>query len=329
MFFLVPVGALVLPFAIRLVSAKFPSRPNAADGTPLPVACPPAVLKCGINQRRKNRRDHYLPQSYLRGFIDPSRQNLPRPLWHFDIANNTWSERSPREIGYRFGCYDHAGDPIGVETADETFASLENLFPRVRDQLIADNFQGWGGYRDFLLCYLQMMRARSLLFLAETHKAAENLRGLVIKEVSPDGKSVKVESHTPSPVSAVFARNWTLAQMREEIHKGTGWLQGFNWALRYTDSPADPFIVGDGPVVFSTPRSTLAEGMQDPESLLFFPLCWRACLIGSRQFFEAETGRFPHEDMLKLRGIYRDTTEIFLVAPRKLEHLEGSPHVTN
>ncbi len=262
-----------------------------------------------------------MPQSYLKGFIDPSRQHLARPLWYFDIPNSTWSERSPREVGYRFGFYDYAGDRTPAETADDAFTESENLFPRVRTQLVADNFENWTAYRDFLLGYAQMMRARSLSFIANMQEAGQNLRGVVIKEVAPDRRSLKVESMTPSPLPVDFVRNWTITQMRQEIEKGPDWFSEFNWALRYSDSSADPFIVGDGPVVLSTPRSTIAEGIHDPETLIFFPLCWQACLIGSRQFFEIETDRFQHEDIRKIRRIYRDTTELFLVSPQRLEDL--------
>jgi Protein of unknown function (DUF4238) len=279
------------------------------------------VLKCIITNRRQKRRDHYIPQSYLRGFVDPSRQSLARPLWHFDVANQTWSERSPREIGYRFGFYDYDGDPANVESADETFASLEQTFPRVRARLIADDFENWTAFLDFLLCYLQMMRARSLSFIADVQKAGENLRGVVVKEVLPDGKSVKVDSLTPAPLPATFIRNWTIGQMREEIHKGPGWASDFNWALRYSDSPEDPFIVGDGPVVVASSSPTLDEGMREKEALLFFPLCWQACLIGSRQFFETQTDRSVPEDTRKVRRMFKDTAQLFLASPQKLADL--------
>lgn len=34
---------------------------------------------------------------------------------------------------------------------------------------------------------------------------------------------------------------------------------------------------------------------------MFFPLCWRACLIGSRQYFDVQTDRFGPEDMRTIR----------------------------
>jgi len=52
-----------------------------------------------------NRRDHYIPQGYLKGFIDPRRKDLPPPLWYFDKLNGIWSQQSPGEVGYRNGCY--------------------------------------------------------------------------------------------------------------------------------------------------------------------------------------------------------------------------------
>jgi hypothetical protein len=51
--------------------------------------------------KKRNRRDHYVPHGYLRGFIDPLRLNSHQPLWRFDVHQNVWSERSTREIGYR------------------------------------------------------------------------------------------------------------------------------------------------------------------------------------------------------------------------------------
>lgn len=165
------------------------------------------------------------------------------------------------------------------------------------------------------------MRARSLSFMADIRKAGENLRGIVVKEVFPDTRSVKVESLTPSPLPTNFITNWTIGQMTEEIEKGPAWADEFNWALRYSHSVEHPFVVGDGPVVFSTPSTTIAEGWHNSQSLLFFPLCWQACLIGSREDFEVETGQFVEEDLRKVRRIYRDTTQFFLVSPQRLNDL--------
>jgi hypothetical protein len=73
----------------------------------------------------RNRKDHHIRRSFLRGFIDPARWSLEQPLWHLDIPKNVWSERSPGEGGYRHAFYDYATTEIGLETPDPAFAELE------------------------------------------------------------------------------------------------------------------------------------------------------------------------------------------------------------
>src|SRR5258708_8562425 len=120
--------------------------------------------------------------------------NNQQPLWRSDVPSRVWSERSPREIGYRHGFYDYATIEAGLETADNAFAELERTYPVVRRELISSNFKNWKDHRDFLLRYAQMMRARSLLFFDQKHSEGKNLRGWVIEEISPDRTSVKVRS---------------------------------------------------------------------------------------------------------------------------------------
>lgn len=278
----------------------------------------------------RNRRDHYLPQGYLRGFIDPARANCQRPLWHFDVPNAVWSEKSPREIGYRYGFYDYAASDVGLETADNTFADLENTFPKVRDTLISSEFKGWKeDFLAFLLCYVQMIRARSLLFFERLQEEGKNLRAWTVEEVSPDHKSVKVRSMTPEPLPREFIRNWTITQMKGEIQKGPAWLNNFDWAIRLCDSPATPFVLSEIPFVAQGCYSEAADVFRDPDALLFFPLCWQACLIGSPRAFDVETGKFEESDMRTVQRIYRQTAELFLLSPAKIDFDQTQLAMTN
>jgi hypothetical protein len=267
-----------------------------------------------------NRRDHYIPKGYLKGFIDPGRKDLPQPLWYFDKLNNSWSQRSPREVGYRHGFYDYTVAEMGVETADMAFAELENRFPRIRKELVRKEFKLWRDHLAFLLRYIQMMRARSLLFFQNQQKDGRNLRAWVVEEVSADRMSVRVRSMTPETLPESFIKNWTITNMRNEIAKGAAWLTEFNWALRYCDSPANPFVATEQPL-FSEgpPHENLADAIRDPETLLFFPLCWQACLIGSRQFFDRETDRFGDQDMRRFAKVCGDRAEFFVISPSRLD----------
>lgn len=272
-----------------------------------------------ISAQTRNRRDHYLPQSYLRGFVDPSRWNRERPLWYFDVPNARWLERSPREVGYRQGFYDYATVEIGAESADAAFAHLEGTFPRIRRELLDSNFQNWNRHLDFLLGYAQMMRARSLLFFERQYAEWKNTKAWVVEAVYPETNSVKVRSMEPEALPETFIRNRTITQMREEIGKGAAWLNEFQWALRFCDLPSDPFVISEVPFICRGRHAMLADALRDPETLLFFPLCWRACLIGSRQYFHVQTDRFGPEDMQTIRTMYRESARLFLISPTELQ----------
>jgi len=92
----------------------------------------------------------------------------------------------------------------------------------------------------------------------------------------------------------------------------------FDWALRHVDSVNDPFIISEIPFVAMGPCAKMEEAIQHPDTLLFFPLCWRACLIGSVRPFDIKTDRFSSDDIQKVRQIYRNTAKLFLLSPTKI-----------
>jgi len=124
---------------------------------------------------------------------------------------------------------------------------------------------------------------------------------------------------TPEPLPDGFIRNRVIVEMRDEIQKGAAWLKDFNWCLRYSNSPSTPFVISEVPLVSFGSSWDLAEALRASETLLFFPLCWQACLIGSRQFFEKETDCFEKEDILRTQKIYRGSAGLFVLSPTKLD----------
>jgi Protein of unknown function (DUF4238) len=277
----------------------------------------------------KSRRDHYLPQGYLRGFIDPSRKNEAQPLWLLDVRYNRWSPRSPKQVAHGEGLYDYAGDSPeleDLETADEAFLELENGFPRVRDELIAQRFRHWKHNRKFLFRFMQMLRARSPLFFDQKQTEGKALKTWTVKEVHPDGKTITVDSIEPKPPSDAFIKNRTIHHMREEIKKGADWLWSFDWALRFTDSVDNPFVMTEAPFLAVGDRpGTVGQMLQDPETLLFFPICWQACLLGSRRRFDKRTDKFGQQDMQTFRKKYRSYAQTFVLSPTKLEDITELP----
>jgi Protein of unknown function (DUF4238) len=278
---------------------------------------------------KKGRRDHYLPQAYLRGFIDPAHQSESQPLWLLDVRYNKWSPKATKQVAYGEGFYDYAGDSPeleNLETADEAFLELENGFPGIRDKLIADGFRHWKHHRKFLFRFMQMLRARSPLFFEQMQAEGKALQILTVKEAHPDGKTITVDSLEPKPPPDTFIKNRTIHLMKEEIKKGAAWLWNFDWALRYTDSVDNPFVMTEAPFLVVGDRpGEIGEMLDHSETLLFFPICWQACLFGSPRRFDKAIDKFGEQDMQTFRKKYRTYGKLFLLSPTKLDDITELP----
>ena len=106
--------------------------------------------------------------------------------------------------------------------------------------------------------------------------------------------------------------------MREEIKKGSDWLKEFHWALRYTDSVADPVITAEQPFVTIGTSTDPSTALKDPDTLIYFPICWQAFLFGSLRRFDVETEKFHSETLSRVRTAYAENGHHFLVSPQKL-----------
>jgi len=275
---------------------------------------------------QKGRRDHYLPQGYLRGFIDPDRENEDKPLWKLDIASRKWAERSTKAVGFINGFYDYAGEGPELESlppADETFLKLENEFPIVREKLLSlrkKAFRNWTKHLDFLLRYMNMLRARSPIYFGQREVAWKATPTWIVDKV--DGNKVTLKSTEPGPPPDAFIKNRTIFQMREEIQKSGARLWDLNWALRYTESVTEPFVTSEAPLVAEMPTGvSAADALQHPDTLLYFPICWQVCLFGSRRRFDLGTDKLGSHDMAVARKKYRLFAQDFLISPTKLDDI--------
>lgn len=273
---------------------------------------------------KKGRRDHYLPQGYLRGFIDSARADEAQPLWLLDVRYNKWYEKATKQVAHGEGFYDYAGDSPeleDLETADEAFLELENGFPGIRDKLIANEFHNWKHHRKFLFRFMQMLRARSPLFFEQMQAEGRALKTMTVTEVKDD-HTIAVDSLVPKPPPEEFIKNRTIHLMKEEIKKGAAWLWNFDWALRYTDSVDNPFVMTEAPfLVVGDRQGEIGQMIDHPESLVYFPICWQACLFGSRRRFDKKTDKSGPEDMKTFRRQYRTFAKQYLVSPRKLDDI--------
>jgi hypothetical protein len=274
-----------------------------------------------MSHRIRGRKDHYLPQGYLRGFIDPAQAKENKPLWWFQVPYRKWTQCSTAEVGFIRGFYDYSRqvDP-SIETADQAFAELERNFTLILNELLACQFSNWLDRREFLLRYMQMIRVRSPLYFEQKRTVAKTTQAFVIEGISEDRKKLKVR---PTQLPDPFIKNRSLTEMKEEMQKGADWLYNFDWALRYCDSPQDSFLTSDGPFVVTGPlegqdQQVSWEALRHPDTLFYFPLCWQACIVGSPRLFEVKTDKAHPRFLQSVRNMYREKAKEYLISAIRL-----------
>ena len=275
-------------------------------------------------RKLNGRKDHWLPQGYMRGFVAPSRSAEPRPLFCFDRYTQKWSCVSTSEIGFGNGFYDYARGTKheASKHPDSVFARLEREFPQKREQLAANRFESWEQHKDFLIEFMQMIRARSPLAMEQHQAVARSYRGSVITSVAPDRMSATVDSMEPRPLPGPAVRNITINRMLEDVQAGASWGSGMDWCLRYTDNEADPFCTTDQAAVVRGSASgpdanepVSFELLAHPETLVIFPLCWQSCLFGSPRKFDKSYDLADPQQLEGLRHEQKERCNRFVIAP--------------
>lgn len=95
-------------------------------------------------------------------------------------------------------------------------------------------------------------------------------------------------------------------------------MSDLHWCLRTTADVEDPFVTCDGPVIMEGRAPQAADPLQDRETLIFFPLCWQGCLVGSPVTFDIESGPLVSGDMKKLRTLYLKSANRFVFSPQRI-----------
>jgi hypothetical protein len=256
----------------------------------------------------------------LRGFISPSRASVPKPLFCFSRHTQRWAEVSTAEIAFGKGFYDYASgtDHSAITHPDSAFARLEREYPQHREDMAASRFENWERYKDFLLEFMQMMRARSPLAMQQQETEARKLRGATITSVSPDRRSVTVDSLELRPLPEHAVRNFTISRMLQDAQTGASWMSEFDWCLRFTDSESDPFCTTDQALIVIGTVDGLPMGQEllsHPDTVIIFPLCWQACLFGSKLKFDKSYDCAHPTQLMSLRGDQKRLTNRFVVSP--------------
>jgi len=268
----------------------------------------------------RGRLDHLLPQGYLNGFTDPS---APGQLSVYDIRKQRWFESGTARVAAIRGFYDYSLGSDPDKTADEACREYEEKCPTIVCELLGNRFSTWQEHLDVLLGYAQMLRAGTELFREQELAQARQAHDDRVKEVFQDPKTaqtaMRYESLTETGAELeTLLRNMSITKMRGGIDKGAAFFSKMYWCLRVTRDRSDPVITGDNPVIVEGQAPTLAAALDDPRTLVFFPVCWQACLVGSPGSFKVDTDSFHACDLRRLRSRYLRTDGRFAYSPTRV-----------
>jgi hypothetical protein len=231
---------------------------------------------------------------------------------------------SPSQIGWDRGFYDYAEgtDGSAVTDADSAFARLEREFPLYRAAIAASDFANWQEHKHFLLEFMQMLRARSPLGLQHCELSARSILAARVVGVNEDRRTVTVDSLEMRPLPEPAVRNFTVSTMLQDVAAGAGWATQLDWCLRYTTNENEGFcttdqsIFAEGPLPSTDLHGRMSPDMlRHPDTLVFFPLCWQACLFGSPLQFDTAYDRADPRDIHALRAKQKRYADRFLVSP--------------
>ena len=261
------------------------------------------MMKSKPSPDAKGRRDHYVPQGYLRGFIHPQRRRQPKPLWVLDGNRHKWSEKATSQIGWEHGFYDYAPGSNPDATAEDAFRRLENDVPRIRDRIRANGHQSWTEHQDVLVDFAVMMATRSPLFRTQ---AASQVRPSLADGSTGD----------------VLAKNFSITLMRTEMRRRLQKWKGYHWVLGYTKEPEHPFIASDQVVGMRDNAPPAVDALLRNDFWLWCPLSWDMCLIASSLPLNAgPTAALRPEDVSELQTLAKWQATKFVASPVPISRL--------
>ena len=271
------------------------------------------------------RKDHWLPQCYMQGFIGPSRKDEPRPLYCFEKETQQWRAVSTKEIGQGEGFYDYAEgtDYDAVTHPDSVFGRLEKQWRSKRELMGRDKFASWARHKDLLIEFMHMLRARSPMAMEEQRTVVSSYRVATITEIfphptDPNLTGVKVDTMTPYPMPAPAVRNTVIGQMLADVQASVLWPKNMDWCLRYTEDENNPYAATDQAVIVQgtlPAQAVTPEVLAHPDTLVIFPLCWEACLFGTPLKFDVSYDRADPQQPLSIRTEQKQRFDRFVISP--------------
>jgi hypothetical protein len=230
-----------------------------------------------VAKQQKKKRNHWVPQSYLRHFAADADR---RKVWVLKRESNDEPELKPiRKVATEFYLYAPCGPDGRDYSFEDKLASLEQMFGGPFWNLVATDYVDLcdNTVRKALSLLVAVMYLRNPVHLKQMRVLHRQLVGLYAQfselpdEVEIAGKSYELDKDNwPSFSNAGeddIKRMWL-----DDVGSAT-WLAkiliGMRWAVLLSEEPV--FITTDNPVVTLHP-SLQFKGIKNPETSVVFPL---------------------------------------------------------
>jgi hypothetical protein len=266
----------------------------------------------------KGRRDHIVPQGFLRGFLAPSQHPKLGRLQVYELPTGPWQERTTEEVCYKVGFYDYSDPTSADATADEAFHDLENKITPIREGIREAKYLNWERHRDDLVAFFQMLRARSVLFRAQVSAEQKSAGSyLQIKEwISGTTFRYEERKWADTPNFKDLLKNKSITDARSQIAKGSGDWAALSWTLGVTDIGM-PFVTSDVPVVMSGRGPDWKRELDQGTFWIGVPFGWDVCLIGTpAAIVGPSTRRLSRQELITVNGAPLSAANIVISAVR-------------
>jgi hypothetical protein len=228
-------------------------------------------------------KHHYLPQFYLKNFIDrDSRFKSGRYLWQADLLEHKVSQHHPRNVAYIRGFNDWSRFNRGADSAEHLYSQFETKAAPLIEGLISRKYRASGEQRLALAEFigLQITRvpsARKEIVAHGTkyiHLTDEMDTDLDDRELEDEGIVLKLRQSVrdPSEVDPINRKDFGIAFSFYFASQYFAPIYESKWITAFS-SKYDHFVTTDSPVLID--RSAENSSIE----ILYFPLSPRCLLI--------------------------------------------------
>jgi hypothetical protein len=171
---------------------------------------------------------------------------------------------------------------------------------------------------------------RSPLFREHLLQALEQIPPMVIDEVlerqphptKPGMESIKARvkpmPQTGQDLKTAY-RDLSISKMRADMQAVPQYFFDLDWCLRFTSDSKRPIITADDAVRLEGPDPTKADPLRHLDTVIYFPICWQACLIGRPHVQMPKTKVFSWARLGELEGKYLASLCRFGYSPVRLQ----------